>query len=169
MPDTIGSGGQLAAAETREKKWDAYNGDLLMRMFTTDQYAWEYGSARVLVHQAADRYNDPSINTLAARLNESVRRQVAALESIIDRLGLIEEAPRGPATASSSATEIIRTKIFVVHGHDEAALQAVARFLEKLGLVRSLTPPAGRECRRQPCAAGTCRRRGCRERPRPRP
>jgi predicted nucleotide-binding protein len=40
------------------------------------------------------------------------------------------DSPANPAPLPASTSD----KVFVVHGHDEAALQAVARFLEKLGL-----------------------------------
>jgi predicted nucleotide-binding protein len=131
IPDRIVSPEDLRSAEEREKKWHAYNRELLLRMFTTDEYAGDYGGSKISVHQIADRYDDPSLNTLASRLNESVRRQAARLESIIDRLELIDEVLADRADASASED---RSKVFVVHGHDEAALQAMARFLEKIGL-----------------------------------
>lgn len=51
-----------------------------------------------------------------------------------------------PAEAPSTLMPQAR-KVFVVHGHDEAALQTVARFLEQLGLepiILSEQPDAGR-------------------------
>ncbi|PWC26771.1 hypothetical protein CR165_21405 [Pseudoroseomonas aestuarii] len=48
-------------------------------------------------------------------------------EEITDREN--ETAPSVPAQAKRPSR-----KVFVVHGHDEAALQSVARYLEKLGL-----------------------------------
>jgi predicted nucleotide-binding protein len=129
--DRIRTGEDLANAEELEKKWRAYNTDLLARMFTTDEYANEYAPIRVLVHQPADNYNDPSLNTFIWRLNESVRRQVAKLESIIERLELIDEASADQPEIAASQQ---RSKVFVVHGHDEGAREGVARFLEKIGL-----------------------------------
>lgn len=71
-------------------------------------------------------------------------------------LSLLRQAARGleeeiELAPPSSPTVAVRSKpsnkVFVVHGHDEAALQAVARFLEKLGLEAIILreePDAGR-------------------------
>jgi predicted nucleotide-binding protein len=130
IPDRIQTHDDLSKAEEREKNWHAYNVDLLARLFTTDEYADEYRSSKISVHVVADRYDDPSLNTLALRLIESVKRQVARLESIIERLELVDEvsADQPEATAPQD-----RSKVFVVHGHDEGAREAVARFVGDLG------------------------------------
>jgi predicted nucleotide-binding protein len=57
-----------------------------------------------------------------------LRRAISALEDDIADLQAASAAS-GPKTRPSRSN-----KVFVVHGHDEAALQAVARFLEQLGL-----------------------------------
>jgi predicted nucleotide-binding protein len=57
-------------------------------------------------------------------------------------LAVLEEALtflKGELEATSEdsdprASHLLRDKVFVVHGHDEAALQATARFVEQLGL-----------------------------------
>jgi len=130
IPDRIQTHDDLSKAEEREKNWHAYNVTLLERLFTTDEYADEYRGSKISVHVVADRYNDPSLNTLALRLLESVKRQAARLESIIERLELVDEvsADQPEATAPQD-----RSKVFVVHGHDEAAREAVARFIGDLG------------------------------------
>jgi predicted nucleotide-binding protein len=130
IPDRIQTHDDLSKAEEREKKWHAYNVELLARLFTTEDYADEYRSSKISVHHVADRYNDPSLNTLALRLLESVKRQVARLESIIERLELVDEvsADQPEATAPQD-----RSKVFVVHGHDEGTREAVARFIQGLG------------------------------------
>jgi len=57
--------------------------------------------------------------------------RIHRLESIIERLPLYSsaEAAAVPARPKQQSKEI-----FIVHGHDEAAKQEVARFIEKLGL-----------------------------------
>jgi predicted nucleotide-binding protein len=57
-----------------------------------------------------------------------LQRAISALE---DDIAVLEEASASPVTESRSLPS---NKVFVVHGHDEAALQTVARFLEQLGL-----------------------------------
>ena len=67
--------------------------------------------------------------------------QPAALSLAIRCRSVAAEAP-GPSTPTHQAR-----KVFVVHGHDGAALQTVARFLEQLGLepiILSEQPDAGR-------------------------
>jgi predicted nucleotide-binding protein len=121
----IASHDDLSNAQERERNLRAHNGDLLSRMFTTDQYVNEYDGARTPVHQVGDHYDHPSVNALASRLTASVNKQKSRLKSIIERLELI-------ALAATSYWD--HSKIFVVHGHDEGAREGVARFIEKIGL-----------------------------------
>jgi hypothetical protein len=83
----------LSNAEEREKKWRAYNRELLLRIFTSDEYARDYDGSMVSLHQLVDRHANPTLDTYAFRLKESVKRQVARLESIIERLELVDEVP----------------------------------------------------------------------------
>ena len=86
----IKSPADLTKAEEREDRWHKYNRELLTRAFTTYEYADDYTSSRVQVHQRDDRYFDPSFSTLISRLIASVENQKASLASIIERLDLIE-------------------------------------------------------------------------------
>lgn len=66
---------------------------------------------------------------------QSMDRQIATLESIRERLDLYPEALPGSQVAAEAApTTREGSKVFVVHGHDEAARLAVASFLQKIGL-----------------------------------
>jgi predicted nucleotide-binding protein len=62
-----------------------------------------------------------------------MHKQITKLQSIVGRLGLYPE----PGTESTIAAERVisadRSKVFVVHGHDEGAREAVARFIGDLG------------------------------------
>jgi predicted nucleotide-binding protein len=95
-------------------------------MFTTDRYANSYDASYLTPYR-----RDYNLFESVQRRRDSVKKQVAFLESIIDQLELIGEVSSEPSTASVT---LDRSKIFVVHGHDEGALQAVARFLETVGL-----------------------------------
>jgi hypothetical protein len=103
-PSSIRSGEELARAERQEKKWRVFNRDLLSSMFTTEKFDDEYGASMIRVHLFEDRYNDPSLQDFVRRLDASVRRQVAMLESVIERLGLIDDTTGLPADAPSSHT-----------------------------------------------------------------
>ena len=69
---------------------------------------------------------------------EGIETAVVSFESLVEFLDeeLKERGPDGESGARSGAETTKRTgnKIFIVHGHDEAAKQEVARFIEKLGL-----------------------------------
>jgi hypothetical protein len=119
-------------SEEREKKWRAHNVTFLSSAFTTYEYADEYSQSQIVIHQTMDPYASVGLRTFGARLLSSVRRQVKSLESIVERLELIEEATTGVADGEALLQD--KSKVFVVHGHDEGALQAVARFLEAIGL-----------------------------------
>jgi hypothetical protein len=67
------------------------------RLFSADEYANQYASALITQRSVEDRYFTPTIDDLAGRLVRSVRSQISALYSILDRLNLIDE---GPAPAS---------------------------------------------------------------------
>ena len=113
------------------KRWRTFNIDLLARMYTTDEFADEYSASSIAVYQGQDRYFSPSLDTYVSRLIESLKRQVATLESFVERLEIIDEASGDRAAGVAPGD---RSKVFVVHGHDEAAREGVARFLEKIGL-----------------------------------
>jgi len=111
-------------------KWDDYNEELLKRLFTNDSVSKEYSQLFVGV------LTDSPGKRLQAR-QEDVARSVRILESVVGRLDLYPEPSEAASVARSAAAVAVPrnfSKVFVVHGHDEAALQVVARFLEQLGL-----------------------------------
>jgi len=71
-----------------------------------------------------------------AKFLAGVSQTVTLLEGLIARLEEKREdvIPHGPTTPALIAPPHVTRKVFVVHGHDEAAKQSVARYLEKLEL-----------------------------------
>ena len=66
---------------------------------------------------------------------DSIRHAIQSLETARGRLRKRKNAGAHGKTAEGAPVAAERTpKVFVVHGHDEALLQSVARLLEKLGL-----------------------------------
>ena len=66
-------------------------------------------------------------------------RQIGMLDSLEARLSATEEAMEGlarsqPAAVAAAVSALQSNRVFLVHGHDELAKEAVARYLEKLGL-----------------------------------
>lgn len=110
--------------------WTEYNEELLRQMFTGPKVADEYRGFSFGF--AGDRGLAEEIRCLHESINDSIRR----LASIRERLELFPLAPKverhaAPGRASSDAGS---RKVFVVHGHDEAARESAARFLSKLDL-----------------------------------
>ena len=67
-------------------------------------------------------------------LARSKSRSIALLEQAIATLeDRLAEVPAVSAAQTICEPEVFDRKIFVVHGHDEGAREAVARFLERIG------------------------------------
>ena len=77
-----------------------------------------------------------SLNSIASMKGPSLGNVLQALDQIVGRLSderEIEELKE--AQVSESQDRIPNSKtVFLVHGHDDGAKEAVARFVEKLGL-----------------------------------
>jgi hypothetical protein len=87
----VQSDADFAIAKETEERWWKFNGELLSRLFTTDEYASEYDRARTQVHLVSDRYYDTSLAHLKERFIGSITNQISVLRSIVERLDLIEE------------------------------------------------------------------------------
>lgn len=133
----------LSSAQDERKAWTHYTGELLNRLFRDASAAWSRTRlvARILT----------PLTTIAERADyfaEDMDRDIAQLESL---LGILELIPEPDALTSRSQRSLDITKpsenVFVVHGHDEAAKQTIARFVEHLGLTPIILhekPDAGR-------------------------
>lgn len=107
--------------------WDAYNNELLKRLFTTDKYADEYswwGVASLSIYE-------PSPGEKLQANRDNIRDKIKRLRSIRDRLELIPVSA-GVAAKPPTPARSHTNRVFVVHGHDEATRETVARFLERL-------------------------------------
>lgn len=122
---------QLYVAEKDYQRWDAYNSEMLRRLFTTnkfeEEYSWGPGVFAFGGHEL-----DP--NERLAEHKDKIREKVHRLQSLLDRVELIPVAGemRGHATAVVAKNHT--NKVFLVHGHDSAARESVARFLERQGI-----------------------------------
>ena len=80
-----------------------------------------------------------SRNEITGGIERSKDKSVALLGQAIKSLDeqLNEHSSDSPVNhPSPESTRLPSSKVFVVHGHDEATLQDVARFLERLKLGR---------------------------------
>ena len=136
----IRSGDRLEEARTECQKWSKYNKVLLSRLFDNTAIA-------------EDDYTDfddtPSVVIIGEPMpfsgkldwyQNGMDSSINSLESIHDRLDLYDEPSKIPQRISDNE-EISDTPqptfgddVFIVHGRDEAAKHAMARFVERLGL-----------------------------------
>lgn len=128
---SINSRETLEVAQREYWKWSSYNQELLKQLFTGDDLSDEYARFFGAVVLGRER----TLGTDIRDFHKDVEDKVHRLESIAERLELIplsdEIAERLDAAASTPAST---SRVFVVHGHDEAIREGIARFLEKLGL-----------------------------------
>ncbi len=109
-------------------KWRDYNLDLLLQLYTNESLAREYRRVALPSRAADNEADEFSI------LEETVDRQITKLKSLVERLELYPDAVPAVSASGKAVGSEDRSKIFVVHGHDEGAREAVARFIQTLGL-----------------------------------
>jgi predicted nucleotide-binding protein len=131
-------GRQVGAREAFESlnndysKWNAFNSELLRRIFTTEQLAREYEFWGV----ASLSYGEQSLGEQIAETYSRIDDKIHRLDSIIERLELI------PLINSTQKVPLIdqvtdptrSKKVFVVHGRDEVAKTTLEVFLHEIGL-----------------------------------
>lgn len=112
--------------------WDDYNFELLQRIFSNDSFAQRYQAAKSYAGLFGGDYD------LSERLENfysDLKCKLEELESLRGRLDLIPEpAPEQKEETIEPVMKTSSKKVFVVHGHDEAARESVARYLEHLNL-----------------------------------
>ena len=118
---------QFEQARDEYQRWDSYNIELLRQIFTSDDLADEY----VGWGGSVSRPRSPEEQWRA--LQRDITEKINRLNSISERLELIPLAT-GVAKSVVANARARTNKAFVVHGHDEAARESVARFLERLGV-----------------------------------
>jgi predicted nucleotide-binding protein len=129
-PDGIKSKSEYLKVEQEVNRWSVYNEDLLKRCFSTTRPAEEYSW---FSSKGFSRVN-PSPQQQALDLKHEVEEKVSRLRSILERLELIPVGLPQPVQEPAEGTSPSPSRVFIVHGHDDAARESVARFLEKLGV-----------------------------------
>jgi predicted nucleotide-binding protein len=147
---SINSAEGLDEHEKRYKHWNDYNNSLLRRMFTTaeeqENYDYYFVGAMFI---SLDQYGH-DVRQEINEHRENVDKRVERLKSLEQRLDLFEldsSVVRPTSQAPASRAKADSNDVFVVHGHNDAIKQAVARMLEKCGLdpiILSEQPNEGR-------------------------
>jgi predicted nucleotide-binding protein len=115
----------LEKAKAAREKWAKFTIDLLKTLVDDLPIHKEFGSPEAFFFGANQDQ----------QLMEWMTERLHRLDSILDRLAIFPsvekpvQAKAAPAQAKKQSMDI-----FIVHGHDNEAKEAVARFLEKLGL-----------------------------------
>ncbi len=108
------------------KKWDDYNSTFLRKLFSDESVADKYDAAISFTTYS-------SISDYSKKLSSFYRIKMRELNSIKERMKLYSSFTQATSTVVSSITPP-GNKVFIVHGHDDATKETVARFLEKLDL-----------------------------------
>jgi len=128
--DEVKSNSDYQRVEQEYSRWSTYNEELLRRSFSSPRLAEEYSW---FMSKGFGRIN-PSAQQQALDLKQTVEEKISRLQSILDRLELIPLCPPQSEQQSPVRTSLSHSRVFIVHGHDEAARESLARFLEKLGI-----------------------------------
>lgn len=130
----INSETELQQAIEDCQNWSQNNKELLSKLFDTPSTAKEYGAFSHYTHVSLDtseinrekhKHVQFMINIEAYRV--WVGNHINHLNNILTQYG-INDMPL------DTSEQIFGDKIFIVHGHDEAAKQKMARFVESLEL-----------------------------------
>jgi hypothetical protein len=120
---------ELKQARTGYYSWNEYNEDLLLHLFDNSSIKEGYRKSFFSV----SIYKEP-LDKQIEEFRDNVDYYLRKLESIRERLEIFEVSPRLIQPPLTSQQRTLSKKVFVVHGHDEGAKEAVARFISKLGL-----------------------------------
>ena len=128
--ENLSSGSDLTDLHGDYSSWNSYNKKLLETIFTDQRILTEYDKAAT--HTPPIKLY-PNFYDRVEQQSGWIKSKVAELESLRQRLTLLAE-PAPTTYAQQRALRPSGSKVFIVHGHDDGLKQAVARFLETLGL-----------------------------------
>ncbi len=123
---------ELNAALDEYQKWHDFNHTLLLSSFDDTSFVREY-------HEVSGFYTSDmdSVRERQRDLIRTISSEITCLESIWGRLSLVPEieAMATPLVTISTSASTPNRKVFVVHGHNVAIKESVARYLLELDLV----------------------------------
>jgi predicted nucleotide-binding protein len=120
----------LKDARKEYYRWDSFNGEMLERLFTTSKFADEYRFFGIGFVGGPQPFSKD-----LSEFVEDLSNKIHRLVSIRERLPLIPVSAKViPMKKQMEARTSNNRRIFIVHGHDSAIRESLARFLERLGL-----------------------------------
>lgn len=128
----VNSNDDLEKMGAAEERWRKYTIELLNQLFSIDAPAKEFsrfpGVAVMNTHR-------PTLREKIEKLRRKISQRLNKLESIKERIDLIPLAPSAlNLSEGEKKVSFDMGKVFIVHGHDDAAKTSVARFIEQLDL-----------------------------------
>jgi predicted nucleotide-binding protein len=128
----INSDKDFDTAQKSYNKWDDFNIELLRRQFTTAELSEEYSGWAVV---SSILMCELSLGEKIGDFHKIIDAKVHRIDSIIERIELIpvSNQVKDITPKIEAAKTIDRSKVFIVHGHDNEAKLEVARFIEKIG------------------------------------
>lgn len=115
-------------------KWDSYNSEYLKNSFNNENNEYRTNYSRVNSFFVISSGGNSPAEKLK-ELKEDIQNKVEHLESLVERVELIKSDIEIIPKQAPIDTRLADTKqIFIVHGHNTAIQQTVARTIEKLGL-----------------------------------
>ncbi len=120
---------ELEQARNEYSRWNSYNTELLTRIFSNAVEAEAYAFWGVAF------VGNGSYGELLRDLHNDLDTKINRLQTLVEKLELVPDPSSGqPKVEGQAAPVATLPAAFVVHGHDEAARETVARFLERLGV-----------------------------------
>lgn len=119
----------LSDAQAKLLEWNDYNTEMLKRVFDTSEISKDYA---IVIPEVA--YEEPIFKEETDDFRLDVQDRIDRLQSIKGKLQLYAEPTGTTGSRREEAKALLSNKVFIVHGHDEAAKQSVAWLLEKLDL-----------------------------------
>lgn len=112
--------------------WDLYNCELLAISFNNElnKYRTEYENWSSTIRGAFTSYD---LQGKTGLLHMAIEKKIACLKSLVERIELMP-VMRGQTDKHPPQVAASNKKIFIVHGHDDAAKLLVERTLDKLKL-----------------------------------
>ena len=127
----LSTGSDFENLKESHDKWNNFNKELLKRIFSTPAIEKEYSQpvgGSYLMNQSWPYWAEEEF--------KEIKRNVARLEAIVEKLELIPSRASNPVGKinQGSVKSIKNSNVFIVHGHDEASKHDVARFLQRVKL-----------------------------------
>ena len=122
------------------KAWTEYTTEWLRRSFDTDEEAKRFSAGIELPQTLLGALFEPSLEERRDHMEFYIKERVARLGRLAERLPLIDPVPP-PVSASETEEDVSRggrspsnRRVFVVHGHDDGAREAVRALIWEVDL-----------------------------------